>query len=97
MSQYGTSDLPDMMADFGVPVVFGAVQGLGIVDQVDRDLLQDQSVQFTGREVTVTLETSKFAALKSGNALTVDGVSHLVLQVRRVGDGALLEAMCRPS
>ena len=97
MTFFGASDIAGMLSDFGVPITFGAVQGLGIVDQVDRELLQDPSISLTGREVTVTLETTKFAALKSGNTLSVDSVSHVVMQVRRVGDGALMEAMCRPA
>jgi hypothetical protein len=97
MTFFGASDIAGMLADFGVPIVSGVTTGKGIVDQVDREAYQDQSVQFTGREVTVTVETAKFAALKSGSAITVEGVEHLVRHTRRIGDGALTEVMCVPT
>lgn len=97
MEYFGTSDLPALLADTGVPVSWGSVTGIGVVDQVDRELLQDQSIQFTGREVQVTLETTKFGAMKSGATLVVDSVNHFVIQTRRTGDGALTEALCVPS
>ena len=96
MSYFGTSDLPSMLADFGVPVAWGAISGRGLVDQVDRDLFSDANAQFTGKETIVTIETTRFAGLGEGERISIDGVAHRVIQSRQQGDGALTALMCLP-
>jgi hypothetical protein len=70
---------------FGVPVVAGAVSGVGILDQ--------NSEMILGGEITIidyllTVPTALFGGLSYGNAITVDGTSYTVeTQPQRFDDG----------
>ena len=70
---------------FGVPVVAGAVSGVGILDQNSELIL--------GGEITIidyllTVPTSTFGSLGYGDAITVDGVSYKCeTQPQRFDDG----------
>ena len=72
---------------FGVPVVAGAVSGVGILDQ--------DSEMIFGGEVTVidyllTVPTATFGSLGYGQAITVDGESFKVeMQPQRFDGGVL--------
>jgi hypothetical protein len=71
---------------FGVPVVAGAVSGVGILDQ--------NSEMILGGELTIidyllTVPTSTFGSLGYGDAITVDGVSYKCeTQPQRFDDGS---------
>jgi len=97
MTFFGASDLPAMLADSGVPVVWGSVTGKGIEDEVDDEMLSGAGVDFTGRETSVVIETTPFAGLKENDTITVEGVSKKVISVHRFGDGALSRALVRPA
>ena len=70
---------------FGVPVVAGAVSGVGILDQNSELIL--------GGEITIidyllTVPTSTFGSLGYGDAITVDGQSYKCeTQPQRFDDG----------
>jgi hypothetical protein len=70
---------------FGVPVVAGAVSGVGILDQNSELIL--------GGEITIidyllTVPTATFGSLGYGDAITVDGASYKVeTQPQRFDDG----------
>ena len=70
---------------FGVPVVAGAVSGVGILDQNSELIL--------GGEITIidyllTVPTATFGSLGYGDAITVDGASYTVeTQPQRFDDG----------
>jgi len=70
---------------FGVPVVAGAVSGVGILDQNSELIL--------GGEITIidyllTVPTATFGSLSYGDAITVDGASYKVeTQPQRFDDG----------
>lgn len=100
MTYFGTSDLPALLAGFGVPVVWGAGPGTptgkGLVDEADEEMLNAAGVNFTGRETAVTIETERFAGLKENDTITVDGQTRTVLSVHRFGDGALSRVLVRP-
>jgi hypothetical protein len=70
---------------FGVPVVAGAVSGVGILDQNSELIL--------GGEITIidyllTVPTATFGSLGYGDAITVDGQSYKVkTQPQRFDDG----------
>jgi hypothetical protein len=70
---------------FGVPVVAGAVSGVGILDQNSELIL--------GGEITIidyllTVPTSTFGNLGYGDAITVNGTSYKVeTQPQRFDDG----------
>lgn len=96
MTYFGTSDLPSMLAGFGVPVVWGSITAKGIVDVVDLQLFSDTNISITGKEKTLTVQTETFAGLKEGDRLTIEGITHRVIQTRQQGDGALMAVLVMP-
>ena len=70
---------------FGVPVVAGAVSGVGILDQNSEIIL--------GGEITIidyllTVPTATFGSLGYGDSVIIDGVSYKVeTQPQRFDDG----------
>jgi len=66
-----TENLDTFLNDFGVPVVFGAVSGLGLLDTPDEILGQISK----STEYQITVKASDFGAVKSGDSLTVNSVS----------------------
>lgn len=92
---YADADIPFMMGDFGVSVVCGSTETLGIVDNVGKDSLVSQSVSgVSGTEITVTVQTSKWPKVPNRTALTVDGKSMRLRDQNPVGDGALTHLLC---
>jgi hypothetical protein len=70
---------------FGVPVVAGAVSGVGILDQNSEIILGGE---LTIIDYLLTVPTATFGALTYGNLVTVDGVSYKVeTQPQRFDDG----------
>lgn len=75
------------LSDFGVPVVAGAVSGLGILD-MPGEVIMDNMVIST--DYTLRVEASKFGSLGYGSLVTVDGVGYTVRESRLIDDGAFL-------
>jgi hypothetical protein len=79
---------------FGVPVVAGAVSGVGILDQNSEIIL--------GGEITVidyllTVPTALFGGLTYGQVLTVDGVGYKAeTQPQRFDDGTFCRVALVP-
>ena len=79
---------------FGVPVVAGAVSGVGILDQNSEIIL--------GGEITVidyllTVPTATFGGLTYGQAVTVGGVSYKAeTQPQRFDDGTFCRVALMP-
>ena len=70
---------------FGVPVVAGAVSGVGILDQNSELILGGE---LTIIDYLLTVPTSTFGSLGYGDAITVDGVSYKCeTQPQRFDDG----------
>ncbi len=82
-------DIDLMLTDFGEPVVFGAHQGLGLVDAIDQAVLARGGQHQIGRMKTVVVRTSAFPGLAVGATLTISGVSHKVRDRMAEGDGRL--------
>ena len=78
-------DLEAFLADFGVPVVLGVESGLGILNTPDELYGSGQGLS---TEYQVTVKTAAFPTADSGDAITVDGVSYAVRDVRKIDDGA---------
>lgn len=80
---------------FGVPVVAGAVSGVGILDQNSEIIL--------GGEITVidyllTVPTALFGGLTYGQVLTVDGVGYKAeTQPQRFDDGTFCRVALLPA
>ncbi len=68
---FADADIPAMLADFGVPVVFDGVSGQkGVVDYVDAVTLQQNGIAgVTNKAITVMLQTSAFPSLAANSAV----------------------------
>lgn len=97
---FNDADIPSMLADFGVPVVFNGVSGhKGIVDYVDGVTLKENGISgVVNKAITVQVQTSAFPALLANNAIglpiTVDGVNYTVRQRLQLTDGATTHLLC---
>jgi len=93
------ADIPSMLADFGVTVVFDGVTALGVVDYVDSVTLKENGIAgVINKAITVMLQTSAFASLTASNAvglpITVDGVAYHIRQREQTTDGAVTHLLC---
>ncbi len=77
-------------AEFAVPVVAGAVSGLGILD-MPSEIIADGVVLTT--DYKLTCESAKFGSLLHGDAITVNSVAYKVRNVSLIDDGAFCEIM----
>lgn len=79
------SESPDLfLADFGVPVVFGAYTGKGILD-MPSEIIAGGMVLTTDYQLTI--KTAAFPGIKRGDAITVNSVSYTVREARLQDDG----------
>ena len=70
---------------FGVPVIAGAVSGVGILD-VNSDLILGGDINTI--DYLLTVPTATFGSLRYGDAITVDGQSYKVeTESMRFDDG----------
>lgn len=82
-----TENLDTFLADFGVPVVSGALSGVGLFNCPDQVI--GGAFASVSTEYTVEVKTSVFGALTHNSAITVDGVAYTVKRVpEKLGDGA---------
>jgi hypothetical protein len=90
------SDIPLLMADFGVPVTIGGVTGVGIVDAQD-ELIQDQDQQYAGGVVIpmtkITIQTSAFPNARIDDEVILDGKNYSIRERLKRGDGATTEIL----
>lgn len=70
----------------GVSVVWGAISGVGILEQNSEMVLSDQVI--TVEYALHNLPTAEFGGLSYGDAVTIDGVLYEVRhEALKVGDG----------
>jgi hypothetical protein len=95
----GDADLPGILGELGVPVVFGATTTTGILDQNTDQLFQgdDDSPELLGAAVVVVVQTASLPGIQAGSSITVNGVPYVVLQRLRMDDGALTRLACAVS
>lgn len=95
MGFFGDSDIPTLLADFGVPVVIGGKTQLGIVDYVGKDVLLSQGVSgVSGTDIVVSVQTSALPKVPNRAPLTVDGVAMRLRDQQQTGDGAITHLIC---
>jgi hypothetical protein len=96
---YQDSDIPTLLSDFGVAVVFQGVSAKGVVDYVDSVTLQENRIGgVINKAITVMVQTSAFPALLANDAvdlpITVDGVAYHIRQRLQTTDGAITHLLC---
>ena len=74
----------DFLKDFGVPVVFGAIRTLGILDAPSEVVAGGMMLS---TDYQLTFETSALPGLSYQSALTAGGVAFVVREVRALDDG----------
>lgn len=74
--------------DFGVTVTAGAVSGLGIFDMPGEYVAGDMVIS---TEYSLRALASDFGTLHYGDAMTVDGISYQVREVRKMDDGVFVD------
>jgi hypothetical protein len=79
-------DLDEFLADFGVSVTFGASTAKGILD-MPTEIIAGGMVLNT--DYQLTFKTSALAGLGYQSAITVDGGSYIVREVRALDDGKM--------
>lgn len=72
------------LGDFGLPVVVGATQGLGILDMPGEYVLDDMQIS---TDYALRCEASKFGALQYGDSIVVDSIPYTVRENRLLDDG----------
>ena len=78
------------LQDFGVPVVWGAINATGILDMPSQ-IIDGGMVIST--DYKLTFATADLLGLDTDDALTVDGTAYTVRDVRIMSDGVFSEAI----
>lgn len=85
-----SEDLSIFFNDFSVPVSFGSIKGVGILD-MPSEIVADGVVLTTDYKLTCL--TSTFGSAKYGDTLTVDGTSYTVRETLQIDDGKFCTIM----
>jgi hypothetical protein len=87
-------DIPALMADMGIAVTVGGVGGIGLLDEADQIIVQDQSRgEVVALATTLTVQTSAFPNVKIGDAVSVNSKNFTVRERLREGDGGLTKLL----
>lgn len=81
-----TENLDTFLSDFGVTVVLGSTTGTGVLDTPDQFVGDGLSIS---TDYSLLCKFSEFGGAAYGDAITVDGVSYTVREVRKIDDGKL--------
>ena len=84
-----TEALDAYFVDFGVTAVYGAQTATVLLDMPDADVLGGRMIS---AGYLITYRATDLAGLKHGDILTVAGVAYQVNEVRKLDDGALIQA-----
>ena len=91
---FGDSDIPALMADMGIAVTVGGVAGIGLLDEVDEILIQDQARgEIIVPMTTLTVRTSDFPSVAVGATVVIGSRNFTVRERLRVGDGGLTKLL----
>lgn len=97
MTFFGEDDIDAMLAELGVPCVFGAVTVPCLVDTPDSVALADAGLGggVIAGKVAVTIRTDSLPGIDVGSEITVDGASYKVRVPLKQGDGATTVLLCQ--
>jgi hypothetical protein len=91
---FGDSDIPALMADMGIAISVGGVAGIGLLDEADQIIVQDeQRGEVVATATTLTVQSSAFPACKIGDAVVVGGKNFTVRERLRESDGGLTKLL----
>src|SRR5260370_25467518 len=91
---FGDADIPALMADMGIAVTVGGVAGIGLLDEADEIMVQDQErggVIITA--TALTIQTSQFPNAAVNSAVVIGSRQFTVRQRLRVADGGLTKLL----
>lgn len=98
MNPVFASDLQLILADCGLPVVWGAFNTSGLLDFATEDFVaEDGYAIIRGETPTLTYFTPSLPGLKAKDIISVGGVSYKVRRVNLVGDGLQAIAYLEPA
>lgn len=78
-----------IQASGGVPVVYGAGNTYGHLDEADESVHGEEGGAVYGTERLVRVATGILPALKNQTAITVGGTAYRIRDHRRIDDGAM--------
>jgi len=91
---FGDADIPALMKDMGIAVTVGGMAGIGLLDEADQLLVQDQNRgEVVATATTLTIQTSAFPNVKINDAVSVGGKSFTVRERLRESDGGLTKLL----
>ncbi len=91
---FGDADIPALMADMGITVTVGAVDGVGLLDEADQILVQDaQRGEVVATATTLTIQTSAFPAVAIGATVVIGSRNFTVRERLRESDGGLTKLL----
>jgi len=89
VANFGSSDVPALLADMGVPVSIGGENTVGLVDRTGLQLAEMEGPSVViDRGISVVIQTGTLT-LTVGAAITVDGTGYKVRGWQSVDDGEL--------
>jgi hypothetical protein len=87
---FGDADIPTLLADMGIAITVGGVNGIGLLDEADEVLVQDADRgQVVVLMTTLTVRTTDFPAAAIDQAVAVGSRNFTVRERLRIGDGGL--------
>jgi hypothetical protein len=93
VNYFGDSDIPTMMAEFGVPITIGGVSGVGIPDRKGEVFPTTDGPDLGGGVVMqitqIWIQTTAFPDCKVDDPIVFDGETYSVRDRLPSGDGAL--------
>jgi co-chaperonin GroES (HSP10) len=91
---FGDSDIPTLMADMGIAITVGGVAGIGLLDEADQILVQDQNRgEVVATATTLTIQTSQFPNIKIGDAVIANARNFTIRERIRESDGGLTKLL----
>ena len=91
---FGDADIPALMADMGIAVTVGGVAGIGLLDEADEIMVQDQmrgGVIMTA--TALTIQTSQFPNAAVNSTVVIGARQFTVRERLRVADGGLTKLL----
>lgn len=94
---FGDSDIPALLADFGVDITVGGITTKALLDVADEEMLELAKTvgsSVVGKAIVFTFQTSALPAVDVGQELVSEQVTYTIRQRMRGGDGALTKLLC---